>query len=177
MQDTQSFQRTLGHIQKPQLRLAGCLFHRPGTRYETSNMKPKLHITISTLSHEPYSGGLRNTQMKVNGTSKHTFRRRFRSKTVGKVCITAPHTISNRGLLAIYLLSDETRLDPLSQSQCCILREQGTRTDAENIQERGERTGLKLHVFAFANWWRKSELYFYKDEEEHVERPCRPPKP
>jgi len=57
------------------------------------------------------------------------------------------------------------------------MREQGTRTDAENIQKRGERKGLKLHVFAFANWWGKSELYFYKDEEEHVERPRRPPKP
>ena len=73
--------------------------------------------------------------------------------------------------------SDEAHLDPSSQAQGYILREQGTRIDAENIQERGEKTGVKLHVFAWVNWWGKSKLYFYHDEEEHIERPPRPPKP
>ncbi|RDL42414.1 uncharacterized protein BP5553_02393 [Venustampulla echinocandica] len=73
--------------------------------------------------------------------------------------------------------SDEAHLDTSSQAQGYILREQGTRTDAENIQERGERTGVKLHVFAWVNWWGKSKLYFYHDEEEYIERPPRPPKP
>lgn len=73
--------------------------------------------------------------------------------------------------------SDEAHLDPSSQAQGCILREQGTRLDAENIQERGEKTGVKLHIFGWVNWWSKSKLYFYHDEEEHIERPPRPPKP
>jgi hypothetical protein len=49
--------------------------------------------------------------------------------------------------------------------------------DAENIQERGEKTGVKLYVFAYVNWWSKSKLYFYHDEEEHIKRPPRAPKP
>jgi DDE superfamily endonuclease len=74
--------------------------------------------------------------------------------------------------------TDEAHLDPSSQAQGYILRERGTRTNTENIQERGEKTGVKLHIFAWVNWWGKSEkLYFYNDEEEHVERPQRPPKP
>jgi hypothetical protein len=74
--------------------------------------------------------------------------------------------------------SDKAHLDPSSQSQGYILREQGTRNDAENIQERGEKTGVKLHIFAWVNWWGKSDkLLFYNDEEEHVECPRRPPKP
>jgi hypothetical protein len=36
---------------------------------------------------------------------------------------------------------------------------------------------VKLYVFAWVNWWGKSKLYFYHDEEEHIERPPRPPKP
>jgi hypothetical protein len=47
--------------------------------------------------------------------------------------------------------SDEAHLDPSSQSQGYILRERGTRTNAENIQERGEKTSVKLHVFAYIN--------------------------
>lgn len=73
--------------------------------------------------------------------------------------------------------TDEAHLDPSSQAQGYILREQGTRLDPENIQERGEKTGVTLHVFAYINWWEKSELYFYKDEEMYIEKPKKPPKP
>ena len=34
-----------------------------------------------------------------------------------------------------------------------------------------------MHVFAYVNWWEKSELYFYKDEETYIEKSKRPPKP
>jgi hypothetical protein len=47
--------------------------------------------------------------------------------------------------------TDEAHLDPSSQAQGCILRERGTRTDAENIEERGEKTGVKLHIYAWVN--------------------------
>ena len=36
---------------------------------------------------------------------------------------------------------------------------------------------MKLHVFVYINWWDKSELYFYYDEEEYIKRPPCPPKP
>ena len=36
---------------------------------------------------------------------------------------------------------------------------------------------MKLYVFAWVNWWGKSKLYFYYDEEGYIERPPRPPKP
>ena len=29
----------------------------------------------------------------------------------------------------------------------------------------------------YVSWWFKSKLHFYHDEEEHIERPPRPPKP
>lgn len=37
-------------------------------------------------------------------------------------------------------------MDPSSQGVGYMLREQGHRTDAENIQERGEKTGVKFHI-------------------------------
>lgn len=74
--------------------------------------------------------------------------------------------------------TDEAHIDPSSTSQGYILREEGYRTDPENIQERGEKTGVKLHVTAWVNWHEKAEkLEFYNDEEEYTERPRRPTKP
>lgn len=63
-------------------------------------------------------------------------------------------------------------------AQGYILREQGHRYDTENIQQRGEKTGVKLYIAAWVNWYKKADkLEFYNDEEEHIERPRRPPKP
>lgn len=74
--------------------------------------------------------------------------------------------------------TDEAHIDPSSQAQGYILREEGTRTDTENIQERGEKTGVKLHIAAWVNWHEKAEkLEFYNDEEEYTRRPQRPAKP
>jgi len=74
--------------------------------------------------------------------------------------------------------TDEAHIDPSSMAQGCILREQGHRYDTENIQERGEKTGVKLHIAAWINWHEKADkLEFYNNEEEHIERPRRPLKP
>jgi hypothetical protein len=63
-------------------------------------------------------------------------------------------------------------------AQGCILREEGHQYNTENIQERGEKTKVKLYIVAWVNWESKAEkLEFYHDKEEHVERPCYPPKP
>lgn len=69
-------------------------------------------------------------------------------------------------------------MDPSSQAQGHILREEGHRTDPENIQERGEKTGVKVHVAGWCNWWEKCEkLEFYNDEEAYIEEPKKSPKP
>jgi hypothetical protein len=74
--------------------------------------------------------------------------------------------------------TNEAHIDPSSMGQGYILREEGHRTDPENIQERGEKTGVELHIFAWVNWHEKAEkLEFYRDEEEYTRRPKRPPKP
>jgi len=46
---------------------------------------------------------------------------------------------------------DEAHIDPTSILQDRILREQGTRYNSENIQERGNKKGVKLHVAAWVN--------------------------
>jgi hypothetical protein len=74
--------------------------------------------------------------------------------------------------------TDEAHVDPTSQTQGYILREEGTRYDTENIEERGEKKGVRIHVAAWINWHSKAEkLEFYHDEEDRVERPKRPKKP
>jgi hypothetical protein len=76
------------------------------------------------------------------------------------------------------VFTDEAHIDPSSQGVGYILREDRTRTDSENIQERREKTGVKLHIAAWVNWHNKcSELVFYNDEEEHTERPKRRARP
>ncbi len=51
--------------------------------------------------------------------------------------------------------TDEAHIDPSSASQGDILREQGTRYNTENIQQRPEKTGVKLHVARWCNWHTK----------------------
>jgi hypothetical protein len=86
------------------------------------------------------------------------------------------HTIHNYWQYVFF--ADEAHMDPSSQSVGHILREQGHRTDPENIQERGEKTGIKFHIAGWCNWWAKAEkLEFYNDEETYIENPQRSPKP
>jgi hypothetical protein len=74
--------------------------------------------------------------------------------------------------------TDEAHIDPSSTAQGYILRERGTRYDTQNIQQRGEKTGVVLHVAAWCNWYKKAEkLEFYNDENDCIQRPKRPPKP
>jgi hypothetical protein len=50
-------------------------------------------------------------------------------------------------------------------AQGCILREQGTRYDTVNIQEKAEKTGVKLYIAAWVNWHEKAEkLEFYNEK-------------
>ncbi|KAG4440976.1 hypothetical protein IFR05_003540 [Cadophora sp. M221] len=73
--------------------------------------------------------------------------------------------------------TDEAHVDPSSQAISDILREQGTRYDDENVMERQDKRGVAFHIAASINWWGKSELEFYGDEEDTVQQPRMPPKP
>jgi hypothetical protein len=74
--------------------------------------------------------------------------------------------------------TDEAHIDPSSMGQGSILRERGHRYDVENIQERPEKTGVRLHVAGWVNWHFKApKLEFYNDENDYVQKPKRPPKP
>ncbi|TVY80583.1 hypothetical protein LSUE1_G007656 [Lachnellula suecica] len=63
--------------------------------------------------------------------------------------------------------TDEAHIDPTSQAQGRVLREQGTRDRLENIEERPPLKG----------WGKAPKLEFYNNEEDKVERPPMPPKP
>jgi len=68
--------------------------------------------------------------------------------------------------------TDEFHLNLSAQGQGYILREEGTRTDSKNIQERESKTGNTLHVAGWANWYRKwDKLIFYNDEQDEIIKP------
>lgn len=74
--------------------------------------------------------------------------------------------------------TDEAHIDPSSIRQGHILREQGHRYDTENIQQRPELLGVRIHCAAWCNWHQKAKrLEFYNDENDYIQRPKRPPKP
>ncbi len=74
--------------------------------------------------------------------------------------------------------TDECHIDPSSLKQGFILREEGTRYNTENIQQRPEKKGVRLHIAAWINWHAKADkIEFYNDEREVVRRPPRAPKP
>ena len=74
--------------------------------------------------------------------------------------------------------TDEAHIDPTSQAQGMVLREQGERNNPENIEERPPLKGVRFHIAAWISWWGKAEkLEFYNDEEDKVEHPPYPPKP
>lgn len=78
----------------------------------------------------------------------------------------------------LFFFTDEVHVDPSLMKTGYILREQGTRLDPDNIQEKPKKIGNKLHMAGWVNWHEKCEkLEFYHDEEEHIERPKRPRKP
>ena len=74
--------------------------------------------------------------------------------------------------------TDEAHVDPTSQAQGRVLREQGTRDNPENIEERPPLKGVRFHIAGWISWWGKAEkLEFYNDEQDHVEHPPMPPRP
>jgi DDE superfamily endonuclease len=83
------------------------------------------------------------------------------------------------GFWKYIVFTDEAHVDPTSVIQGHILREEGTRYNNENIQERGKKEGVKLHIAGWVTWDEKcTELQFYHNgEEEKIEKPKYPRKP
>jgi predicted metallo-beta-lactamase superfamily hydrolase len=76
------------------------------------------------------------------------------------------------------VFTNKAYINPTSTLQGYILREEGRRYNSENIQERGEKKGVKLYIAAWINWHKKADkLEFYNDEQDSIIRPKRPPKP
>lgn len=74
--------------------------------------------------------------------------------------------------------TDEAHVDPTSQTQGRVLREQGTRDNPENIEERPPLKGVRFHIAAWISWWGKApKLKFYNDEEDKIEHPPYSSKP
>ena len=74
--------------------------------------------------------------------------------------------------------TDEAHVDPTSQAQGRVLREQGTRDRPENIEERPPLKGVRFHIAGWISWFGKADkLRLYNDKEDHIERPPIPPKP
>lgn len=74
--------------------------------------------------------------------------------------------------------TDEAHIDPTSQTQGRVLREQGTRDNPDNIEERPPLKGVRFHIAAWISWWDKADkLEFYNDEEDKIEQPPYPSKP
>ena len=63
--------------------------------------------------------------------------------------------------------SDEVHIDPTSEGSKYILRDEGTREDPENIQERPKKSGVVFHMSASVSWWHISPLKFYNDKHDH----------
>jgi hypothetical protein len=55
------------------------------------------------------------------------------------------------------VFTDEAHIDPAAQTQGRVLREQGTRYNPENIQERKPLKGVRLHIAAWISWEGKAE--------------------
>jgi len=51
---------------------------------------------------------------------------------------------------------DGAHIDPTSQAQGMVLREQGKRDDPENIEERPPLKGVRFHIAAWISWWGKA---------------------
>jgi hypothetical protein len=117
--------------------------------------------------------------MAARGTNAPLLRRQYPTKTRTRGSHMARSMRTSLWRIWSYIFfTDEAHIDPTSQTVGDILREQGKRYADENIQERGEKLGVRFHIAAWITWWDKAEkLEFYHDEEPHDVQPAMPAKP
>lgn len=129
---------------------------------------------------------LRKRALQQNLTHRTSGSRRYKQAYVSKILSQKTREkrvkfgqkhqgISVEDFWQYVFFTDEAHIDPTSTVQGHILRPQGTRYEPQNIQQRGEKKGVRLHVATWVNWHGKGDLQFYNDENDHVIRPPRPP--
>ena len=143
-------QRSLADAKDFQKRPIRYLFHRPETPSAIKVMKLKSHTTIYRSKRVRFKLGSKGIQIKVSVISRHTSRvfflvQTFRKRTKYSL-VHQDKTIYD--FWRFIFFTDEIHIDPSSQAQGYILREGGTRTNPENIQQRGKKTRVKLHISA-----------------------------
>ena len=136
--------------------------------------------------HEVYASHRTLTRSLLRDTNKGRIYKQAHGKKKLSVASKEKHVAYRNGHMhksideswSHIFLIDDAHIDPSASAQGWILREQGTRYDEENIEERGELSGNKLNFAACIDWYGKAEkLEFYHDEEELTEQPKHPPKP
>jgi len=127
-------------------------------------------------------------------TLQENLRTRLRKARLYKAAWTKPIHAANRAARIAYakerqglsindywhrvVFTDEAHIDPDTCMTPYILREEGTRYDPENVIERPQKQGVKIHIAGWCNWHEKApELVFYNDEMDNMPKPKRPPKP
>ena len=152
----------------------------------------------------PSKNAVRNENLKVQikhhklPIKKRALQRnlhtRLRKAALYKAAYSKPISDANRAKRVTYALqhqehsiggfwhrvvfSDEAHVDPGSSKTPYILREQGTRYEPENLMERPDKIGNKIHMAAWCNWYQKApELIFYHDEMDELPKPKKPQKP
>ena len=182
----------------PAYRRTRKLSHRLGRQPEASEMQARQLVSAPrSLRLQSYEAQIdsigldcrpRTLQLALTRHTKH--RRRYKMQKVKKVkdehkrkrhLYGKEHKDKSMGFWEDIHFTDEFHIDPGEVCDQWILREQGTREDSPNIQERPLLEGVKLHAAGWINWWRKAEkLEFYNDEHEvapYTEKPKRPSKP
>ncbi|KAF2185435.1 hypothetical protein K469DRAFT_726646 [Zopfia rhizophila CBS 207.26] len=120
---------------------------------------------------QPYEAQIAYHNLPVG---KRQLQRKMKELTKGDTHLYAPLF----GFFDHIVYTDEAHVDPTSQAQGRITREQGTRDLPENIEERPPLKGVRFHIAAWISWWGKAaKLEFYNDEEDKIEYPPYPSKP
>ncbi|KAL2041975.1 hypothetical protein N7G274_005163 [Stereocaulon virgatum] len=127
-------------------------------------MKLSSTTTTSHLASAVCREILLGELMEVGATSRAILGKKYQSSSVDN-------------FWQYVFFTDEAHIDPISTIQGHVLRPPGTRYEPQNIQQRGEKNGVKLHIAAWVNWHGKRELQFYNNENNHTVRPRRPTKP
>jgi transposase len=197
---------TTGRDWKKQFENMGSLTKR-NTRKRSSILGRKSRVTKSTckmlvsLSRNPVQKQPLDAQIVFHNllVKKRQLQRKLKENTKGGgryLCTFIEKEISKKnrkgrtqygdnhvydslfGFFDHIVYTDEAHIDPTSQTQGRVLREQETRDLPENIKERPPLKGVQFHIAAWISWYGKAnKLKFYNDEEDHIEHPPIPPKP
>jgi predicted AAA+ superfamily ATPase len=161
-----------------QRELLGSLAYRK-TRPQSENLGPGAKVSHDTFQMlvstsnpvrtEPYEVQISHHNLPIKkralqaGLKRHTkggqrFKQAYIKKKISPTNLAARVKYGERyqhetieSFWQYIYYTDEAHIDPSSQGVGHILREEGTRYKAENIQQRPELKGVKLHIAGWVN--------------------------